>query len=306
MAYGSIPARAGEPRRSVTEKPLSRVYPRTGGGTWSVPSPSLAAWGLSPHGRGNQVRAVEVRAVEGSIPARAGEPTRPRRSSAITGVYPRTGGGTGGQAAPEKGSWGLSPHGRGNHGRKAQDLDPPGSIPARAGEPRSSTGSTDPTGVYPRTGGGTSALVQAHRRASHGVYPRTGGGTDWKDGLASSLPHRVYPRTGGGTALAPLPIGRNGGLSPHGRGNPQVPCLRYRVRRSIPARAGEPTAKAEIAAVRRGLSPHGRGNHRTIGFGFLIRSRVYPRTGGGTSTKQQTDNAQLLRNKCRVCVLTGS
>ena len=74
------------------------------------------------------------------------------------------------------------------------------------------------------------------------------------------------------------------GLSPHGRGNLgglPAPLLGGR---SIPARAGEPD---DIV-----LGP--------------IVLRVYPRTGGGTSTKQQTDNAQLLRNKCRVCVLTGS
>ena len=73
-------------------------------------------------------------------------------------------------------------------------------------------------------------------------------------------------------------------LSPHGRGNLRRGRSARRMAGSIPARAGEPPTAGPA-------SPS---------------TRVYPRTGGGTSTKQQTDNAQLLRNKCRVCVLTGS
>ena len=94
----------------------------------------------------------------------------------------------------------------------------------------------------------------------------------------------VYPRTGGGTREVASGSMMTSGLSPHGRGNRFEADHRIDRRRSIPARAGEPAGEYPRSAS----------------------GKVYPRTGGGTSTKQQTDNAQLLRNKCRVCVLTGS
>ena len=175
--------------------------------------------GLSPHGRGTVKR-------QGWVAREVG--------------LSRTGGGT--IEAVRRGSVmsGLSPHGRGNreHGLDVRPQD--GSIPARAGEP-----------------------------SSRALAPLTA---------------RVYPRTGGGTTIAEAGVYLFEGLSPHGRGNRIRLGVVEEHRGSIPARAGEPAP---------GLSPRGPG-------------RVYPRTGGGTSTKQQTDNAQLLKNKCRVCVLTGS
>ena len=77
---------------------------------------------------------------------------------------------------------------------------------------------------------------------------------------------------------------------------------------SIPARAGEPSlALCAIESDGYGSIPARAGEPTRINSLAHVRATaVYPRTGGGTSTKQQTDNAQLLRNKCRVCVLTGS
>ena len=277
----SIPARAGEPVAAQERGVVGGVYPRTGGGTGD----------------------------EGG------------QSPSIPGVYPRTGGGT---ASCELGAgdWmGLSPHGRGNLIADCRKLLDRGSIPARAGEPSLSRLGRPATWVYPRTGGGTAAGTTSILDAP-GVYPRTGGGTvresDLADAGEGSIPARagepgkdrwnevaegVYPRTGGGTSSSVCLSRRGWGLSPHGRGNrisrrSFAKCPRVYPRTgggttpprgprigdmgSIPARAGEPGPTRDL--------PGG----------------VYPRTGGGTPTKQQTDNAQLLRNKCRVCVLTGS
>ena len=297
----SIPARAGEPPTPSHRTQNPRVYPRTGGGTcpWSLRLDSPC--GLSPHGRGNPSPRRNVVSSAGSIPARAGEPAMRRPIPAIPGVYPRTGGGT---ASCELGAgdWmGLSPHGRGNLIADCRKLLDRGSIPARAGEPSLSRLGRPATWVYPRTGGGTAAGTTSPG-CSWGLSPHGRGNqreSDLADAGEGSIPARagepgkdrwnevaegVYPRTGGGTSSSVCLSRRGWGLSPHGRGNRFSRVPSPSVHGSIPARAGEPRRPAARASS----------------------NRVYPRTGGGTPTKQQTDNAQLLRNKCRVCVLTGS
>ena len=221
---GSIPARAGEPRKLPVEQSHVRmeVYPRTGGGTdW----PPGAGCGR-PRWR--------------SIPARAGEPWPPGAGRAARRVYPRTGGGTavldpdpgagraarrvyprtgGGTAVldPDQGEEpGLSPHGRGNRGQVRPDADATGSIPARAGEPG---------GVH-------------HLGAAGGSIPARAG----EPTKAGQRPYllKVYPRTGGGTIGVAFKTALARGLSPHGRGNHMVEVRRKYYLRSIPARAGEP------------------------------------------------------------------
>ena len=51
---GSIPAWAGEPTLSGGTPAERAVYPRVGGGTWTVPPPPFGVTGLSPRGRGNR------------------------------------------------------------------------------------------------------------------------------------------------------------------------------------------------------------------------------------------------------------
>ena len=72
--------------------------------------------------------------------------------------------------------------------------------------------------------------------------------------------HRVYPRACGGTLTAVAIAVAMSGLSPRVRGNPGRQPGRRRTRRSIPARAGEPTPDLSAA--------------------YLYR--VYPRACGGT------------------------
>ena len=71
---GSIPAHTGEPRDIPTRIHVSRVYPRTHGGTSLEIGDIRAPPGLSPHTRGNR-RLLEIRPeCRGSIPAHTGEP----------------------------------------------------------------------------------------------------------------------------------------------------------------------------------------------------------------------------------------
>ena len=93
---GSIPARAGEPRRRRAPAQWAWVYPRACGGTSCCSCPPASAGGLSPRVRGNLNEVWHGASKIGSIPARAGEPAPDLALHAIHGVYPRACGGTSG------------------------------------------------------------------------------------------------------------------------------------------------------------------------------------------------------------------
>ena len=114
VADGSIPARAGEPTGCAVRGRARWVYPRAGGGTRFFIQKMPAATGLSPRGRGNQQLRGRGRVDDGSIPARAGEPSCRRRRRGRDTVYPRAGGGTGNAYDLSSPLTGLSPRGRGN------------------------------------------------------------------------------------------------------------------------------------------------------------------------------------------------
>ena len=315
---GSIPAQAGEPMMFSPIVMSSWVYPRTGGGTHALSRVLVRTRGLSPHRRGNQKRRQGRRPASGlsphrrgnrrtsarcstrtrSIPAQAGEPSCNESSSPSIRVYPRTGGGT--SPSPSTGSrgsglsphrrgtgpsglraldgQGLSPHRRGNRRHRRHDRRVVGSIPAQAGEPFARVAARLPTGVYPRTGGGTipsddsniaDGGLSPHRRGNHRQHPRgieQVGSIPAQAGepaieVLPAIHSAVYPRTGGGTGVSCFSFGGRMGLSPHRRGNQQLRMRAGPDERSIPAQAGEPAASASIA----------------------VTIWVYPRTGGGTS-----------------------
>ena len=105
--------------------------------------------------RGNLEPQRPHRALDGSIPACAGEPEIIDSQSPRGKVYPRACGGTEARLGIPTASQGLSPRVRGN-------LAPTqvlgvfcGSIPARAGEPMLARCTFVLSGVYPRACGGT-------------------------------------------------------------------------------------------------------------------------------------------------------
>ena len=131
----SIPAWAGEPDRRLHQGIVLPVYPRVGGGTASSLGIPAVVWGLSPRGRGNRQRAGAQAGQLRSIPAWAGEPTKPWAKNKAPGVYPRVGGGTNVSLWSSSRTSGLSPRGRGNLWWWSCLSIPMGSIPAWAGEP---------------------------------------------------------------------------------------------------------------------------------------------------------------------------
>ena len=114
--------------------------------------PSIVASGLSPRVRGNHALIDGCRVLDGSIPARAGEP--PRR--------PR----------PKSTSIGLSPRVRGSHVvGKGDDLGG-GSIPACAGEPDETPRLHNGTRVYPRVCGGIGLVFNHQPGDGNGLVDR--------------------------------------------------------------------------------------------------------------------------------------
>ena len=160
VPQGSIPACAGEPSLKATPAIQRRVYPRVCGGTSTSIRNASNALGLSPRVRGNRVGLPAVRVPPRSIPACAGEPSRPWPSSATTGVYPRVCGGTSVFVSRRRWTGGLSPRVRGNPPPGRDPAEQARSIPACAGEPRGTPGPPPSLAVYPRVCGGTPSRIK--------------------------------------------------------------------------------------------------------------------------------------------------
>ena len=301
-----------------------RVYPRACGGTAAHRGRLDVDEGLSPRVRGNPLLVLSDGGGSGSIPARAGEPRWRIRWPRRRMVYPRACGGT---SAPGRTaiSWsGLSPRVRGNPAPSHRSATPAGSIPARAGEPCHWVYLRWRDAVYPRACGGTH-----HGRRSLadavGLSPRVRG--NLVNALADrdaarSIPARagepvsglrqyprlgVYPRACGGTTRATPVASTQYGLSPRVRGNRSRGREMWLMRRSIPARAGEPERGLACGQYVRGLSPRVRGNRAMVRksepplrsiparAGEPPSSRkassaggVYPRACGGTAWNRRT------------------
>ena len=157
----------------------------------------------------------------------------------------------------------------------------------------------DSTGLSPRGRGNPQSIVLS-RTTSRSIPAWAG-----EPSYAYSQRRRagVYPRVGGGTADSQYILGPPYGLSPRGRGNPEVLFPPPTPPGSIPAWAGEPDAEGvslctgwvyprvgggtlrdqRLAALNKGPSPRGRGN-RVERLQSRHPSAVYPRVGGGTAS----------------------
>ena len=256
----SIPACAGEPAGMTTESSKGRVYPRVCGGT---PRHALTQ---SPPSR--------------SIPACAGEPGTPGAGERKHAVYPRVCGGTTERGYSIKPFKGLSPRVRGNPGRYPVVSIAMRSIPACAGEPRSTAARGRRPGVYPRVCGGTRGAARKVD-CDQGLSPRVRGNQPTSGVLpacGASIPAcagepapdtspaptgRVYPRVCGGTPSCNAIAVASTGLSPRVRGNPEDLVGAGNNAGSIPACAGEPYAPCVCTTP----------------------PRVYPRVCGGTGPR---------------------
>ena len=273
----SIPARAGQPLRLPSTRQSSWVYPRACGATHHYRYLRHVLVGLSPRVRGNPRVLRILRRPCGSIPARAGQPTRPRRIATVEWVYPRACGATGPHVTPGPLHSGLSPRVRGNPIVRRYPGPHHRSIPARAGQPLRRPSAASPTAVYPRACGATESCAVGNSGV-YGLSPRVRGNRrallmlvvtrrsiPARAGQPGSHPHllmagRVYPRACGATHRDPHKDHKRDGLSPRVRGNQSMNGALPVAGRSIPARAGQPYPRQD--ATRQG--------------------RVYPRACGAT------------------------
>ena len=182
---GSIPAHAGEPQLGQRRRASARVYPRPRGG--AGPPWRCAPWncGLSPPTRGSRRWRLQHVRAQRSIPAHAGEPGRRPGRLWPPEVYPRPRGGAELRARASKCVWGLSPPTRGSPHSLDSAARWSWSIPAHAGEPHPSAGSTPRPAVYPRPRGGA-VLADTVRLRDGGLSPPTRGSR------ARVVPNAVY------------------------------------------------------------------------------------------------------------------
>ena len=201
-----------------------------------------------------------------------------RSSCPTTRVHPRVGGGAPRSRRSPRSPRGPSPRGRGSRRYPGAGCLGDGSIPAWAGEPRSTSPAARRCRVHPRVGGGATevALVSEQHR---GPSPRgrgsraearsatstTGSIPAWA-GEPSPTPSwgsscKVHPRVGGGAIYSKSRQPSQYGPSPRGRGSHALVRDVRDATRSIPAWAGEPSK----------VTPCRPGN------------RVHPRVGGGAS-----------------------
>ena len=150
-----IPAPAGEPWGQYHRRQYSQGHPRTCGGTRFWRGHVAPDLGSSPHLRGNLL-AGRGPDMEGRvIPAPAGEPACRRGLRPPSSGHPRTCGGTLPKCSFTIGSFGSSPHLRGNRAEPFELLLFTGVIPAPAGEPSRGVGKGEVCPGHPRTCGGT-------------------------------------------------------------------------------------------------------------------------------------------------------
>ena len=150
-----VPAKSLPLARSGTGIPL---YPRVCGGTINIVVFDCHKPGLSPRVRGNLPAARAADGSLGSIPACAGEPRCLCKLWSLLAVYPRVCGGTGDMHAPKVAYQGLSPRVRGNPRMLVIPRRTLGSIPACAGEPRT----TGRNPVYPQNLNGARQSTNGH------------------------------------------------------------------------------------------------------------------------------------------------
>ena len=117
---------------------------------------------------------------------RAGEPAQSRIRQPSVMVYPRVCGGTFQLRNPPLVGSGLSPRVRGNPVIRQRLTVGPRSIPACAGEPRTSSSAASISRVYPRVCGGTKQ-PSLFSRAINGLSPRVRGNLGSDDDITLTL-----------------------------------------------------------------------------------------------------------------------
>jgi len=248
---GTIPARAGQPNGIDNHDRSRGDYPRSRGATFWASSTHSSIAGLSPLARGNPHRGRWLHRRDGTIPARAGQPTSRILYMTTLRDYPRSRGATEITSRPKNADPGLSPLARGNPAVHVAKRLLVGTIPARAGQPNSVSALIGFPWDYPRSRGATTCPRES-RGPTRGLSPLARGNPSpcRIDVLvAGTIPARAgqpvdasvtlgtggdYPRSRGATVFAGHVQPGEWGLSPLARGNLlHVTLCRKREKRQI-------------------------------------------------------------------------
>ena len=148
--------------------------------------------------RGKRLTSQSVTSFRGSIPARAGETTRPARRLRRDRVHPRACGGNAVEGGAGAAGTGPSPRVRGKHRVGRHQRHPERSIPARAGETTKTDSNRKTSRVHPRACGGNSPMFSGVS-PDRGPSPRVRG----KPGQGAVRPARrgSIPARAGETLL---------------------------------------------------------------------------------------------------------
>ena len=275
--------------------------------------------GLSPLARGNRLRLRQGAALDGPIPARAGQPGQAWESGRPIAAYPRSRGATSRSAQTGVDISGLSPLARGNPRLARVGVPFVRPIPARAGQPLAAAPPPVQSRAYPRSRGAT-ACVARRTGFPSGLSPLARGNRS-ENALGKTLCRpiparagqpcrrrtsrrypRAYPRSRGATGRPRGWRSSRGGPIPARAGQPR-PCPRPRPStRAYPRSRGATKAGLKDEPLREGLSPLARGNpfcpwprprpHGPIparagqpapGSADMPAARAYPRSRGATS-----------------------
>ena len=177
---GSIPARAGQPASTSRSSPPARVHPRSRGAAAGIAECAGVIAGPSPLARGSLHRPEQPGAVQGSIPARAGQPATPLLLRGLSGVHPRSRGAADMPWVRENRAQGPSPLARGSRSRAAPRTPRTGSIPARAGQPPSTRCRLGCDEVHPRSRG-AAKKHQVRKGIEEGPSPLARGSHDARE-----------------------------------------------------------------------------------------------------------------------------
>ena len=170
----SIPACAGKPAAEADPRESCGVHPRVCGEAASINRRRKTVMGPSPRVRGSRAFVPRARDHNGSIPACAGKPARGVCSKSNAWVHPRVCGEARRRPMRLRSSAGPSPRVRGSPIDLPDLVRRPGSIPACAGKPRTTTTACTARRVHPRVCG-EAEVDPSVAEAAAGPSPRVRG-----------------------------------------------------------------------------------------------------------------------------------
>ena len=256
-APGTIPACAGEPRRSATSRRKRGDHPRVCGGAMLSVVTTFRRKGPSPRVRGSPGRSEAPAPIGGTIPACAGEPAVLVTAKLGLGDHPRVCGGAYPRRSRRMSVEGPSPRVRGSQRDRPVAAAQLGTIPACAGEPASRASRCRLRRDHPRVCGGARCRPRAIL-SSEGPSPRVRGSRRSKlapGGWVRTIPACAgeppdpsraarrgwdHPRVCGGAHAVHQNSPLMRGPSPRVRGSLQGIAIGVDHRGTIPACAGEP------------------------------------------------------------------